>query len=372
MRILAVDVGTGTQDILLFDSERELENDYKLVMPSPTVVVAQRIREATRQRLPLVLRGVTMGGGPSHWAAMDHVRAGLPVYATPEAAQTFDDDLDAVRAMGIQVVSEDEAERVPGAAVVTLRDFWLEEILSALRLFGVGPELDRIAVAVFDHGAAPPGYSDRVFRFDFLKERLAAWESLAAFAFRREEIPARLTRLQSVAETVPATYPLLLMDTAPAAVLGALEDPRVGRRDEAIVVNVGNFHCLAFDLRGGHIAGLFEHHTGEVSPAQLETLIRRLGGGVLTNDEVFGTKGHGAVVFEGARRNGHLPLVAVVGPRRAMLRQTQLSVYEAVPHGDMMLAGCFGLLRAYAALDDQVRDAVERRMGPAPSPVATL
>ncbi len=40
MRILAVDVGTGTQDILLFDSSQLLENNPKLVMPSATARVA--------------------------------------------------------------------------------------------------------------------------------------------------------------------------------------------------------------------------------------------------------------------------------------------------------------------------------------------
>src|ERR1700694_853420 len=109
MQILTVDVGTGTQDVLLFDSERELENCFKLVLPSPTVAIADRIRAATAARKRLVLNGVTMGGGPSHWAAMDHLRAGLEVFATPDAARTFDDDLDAVREMGIQLVSDDEA-----------------------------------------------------------------------------------------------------------------------------------------------------------------------------------------------------------------------------------------------------------------------
>src|SRR5215211_1031535 len=109
MQVLTVDVGTGTQDILLFDSHREIENCFKLVLPSPTVVAADRIRNATAQRKRLVLRGVTMGGGPCHWAATDHVRAGLPTFATPEAARTFDDDLDAVDEMGIAVISDDEA-----------------------------------------------------------------------------------------------------------------------------------------------------------------------------------------------------------------------------------------------------------------------
>lgn len=34
MKILAIDVGTGTEDILLYDSEKEIENSMKLVIPS--------------------------------------------------------------------------------------------------------------------------------------------------------------------------------------------------------------------------------------------------------------------------------------------------------------------------------------------------
>src|SRR5437762_34778 len=166
MQILTVDVGTGTQDILLFDSEREIENCFKLVMPSPTVVVFDRIRAATAARRRLVLQGVTMGGGPSHWATMDHVRAGLEAFATPEAARTFDDDLDAVGEMGIQVVSDDQAMHLAdaGAERIFMRDLALSQILQTLAAFGVQVRLDGLAVAVFDHGAAPPGVSDRVFR----------------------------------------------------------------------------------------------------------------------------------------------------------------------------------------------------------------
>ena len=89
MRILAVDVGTGTQDILLFDSEREIENCFKLVMPSPTALVANRIRAATANRQSVVLSGVMMGGGPCAWAAEAHTKAQLPLYATPDAARTL-------------------------------------------------------------------------------------------------------------------------------------------------------------------------------------------------------------------------------------------------------------------------------------------
>src|SRR3954452_6678137 len=220
MRILTIDVGTGTQDILLFDAEQELENCVKMVMPSPTAVIARQIRMATERGTPLLLDGVTMGGGPSHWAAMDHLRAGHPVYATPDAARTFDDDLDGVAAMGITVVSEDEVAGLVGVERVTLRDLWVDEARTALRTFGADDRIDALAVAVFDHGAAPPGYSDRIFRFDYLAERVTRNGSgLSGFAFVRDDVPESMTRLQAVAATAPSDLPLLLMDTAPAAVL---------------------------------------------------------------------------------------------------------------------------------------------------------
>src|SRR5215471_20850388 len=153
MQILTVDVGTGTQDVFLYDSDRELENCFKLVLPSPTVVIADRIRAATAARSRLVLQGVTMGGGPCHWATMDHVRAGLEAYATPNAARTFDDDLQAVSEMGIHVISDDEAIKLVdgGAAHVFMRDLGLGQILQTLASFGVTVKLQALAVAAFDH-----------------------------------------------------------------------------------------------------------------------------------------------------------------------------------------------------------------------------
>ncbi|MFN8633148.1 MAG: DUF1786 domain-containing protein [Chloroflexota bacterium] len=368
MRILTIDVGTGTQDILVFDADRELENCVKMVMPSPTAVIAQRIRATTELGTPLLLDGVTMGGGPSHWAAMDHVRAGYPVYATPDAARTFDDDLEGVAGMGITVVSEDEAARLTGVERVTLRDLWIDEVRLALRTFGADDRFDALAVAVFDHGAAPPGYSDRIFRFDYLAERVRQSADLTVFAFPREAIPASLTRLRAVAASVDSAYPLLVMDTAPAAVLGALDDPTVARESAAIVANVGNFHCLAFRLEGGRIAGLFEHHTGELSKDELEMFLDRLIDGTITNQEVFDDMGHGALMFQppGRLPGPDGPFLAITGPRRGILDASRLRPYLAVPHGDMMLAGCFGLLRAYAAHDAAVAEAVTTRLGPRP------
>ncbi|MFN8523264.1 MAG: DUF1786 domain-containing protein [Chloroflexota bacterium] len=367
MRILAIDVGTGTQDILLFDSEQDIENCPQMIMPSPTAVVAGRVRAATARREPLLLTGVTMGGGPSHWATMDHIRSGLPVYATPVAAQTFDDDLEQIREMGIQVVSVDEAAGLTGVCHVEMRDLYVDAVQSALAAFGADPSFDALAVAVFDHGAAPPGYSDRKFRFDYLGERMARSRDVAALAFGRDDVPAEMTRLKAVGDCVDGNLPLLLMDTAPAAVLGALDDPNVGTASNAVAVNVGNFHCLAFRLEGGLVTGLFEHHTGELERTELERYVERLAAGTITNQEVFDDMGHGALLIgEPGALRGHR--VAVTGPRRGLLNESMLRPYAAVPHGDMMLAGCFGLLRGYAWRFPEGAEAIERRLGPRPRP----
>ena len=100
-----------------------------------------------------------MGGGPSHWATEAHIKSGLDVFATPEAAQSFNDDLDEVREMGIQVVSEDEALQLAGKTTqIELLDFDYQRIQTALNRFGVYlDDLAAVAVAVFDHGDAPPG-----------------------------------------------------------------------------------------------------------------------------------------------------------------------------------------------------------------------
>src|SRR5579859_2451542 len=152
MRILAADVGTGTQDILLFESGKTIENCFKMVMPSPTVIVAERIKRATERRQPILLTGVTMGGGPSHWAARDHALAGYAVAVTPQAGRTFDDDLTMVEQMGFEIIDEAEAERRKensGLVHIELQDFDARAIITALRGFDVDPLVDALAIAAF-------------------------------------------------------------------------------------------------------------------------------------------------------------------------------------------------------------------------------
>lgn len=371
MKILTVDVGTGTQDIFLYDSRIDIENGFKLIVPSPTMILHRRLKEATRLGEPVLLTGVTMGGGPSHWAAEDHAKAGYPVYATPEAARSFNDDLEAVAEMGVQVVSQEEAERLQHKTMtLELRDFDFDAIARALEPFDVSlDDLAAVGVAAFDHGNAPPDYSDRQFRFDYLDERIRSSRGkegahpLSAFAHRADEVPAIMTRLQAVVDSAQdVNAPLVVMDTAPAAVLGASFDPLVAQRERALIANVGNFHTLAFRLGPDGIEGVFEHHTGLIDLSKLEELLLALADGSLEHADVFDDHGHGALIYEPVP----LPLppnddgfgVAVTGPRRNLMRASTLQPYFAVPFGDMMMSGCFGLLASIADVMPELSEPV--------------
>jgi uncharacterized protein (DUF1786 family) len=384
MKILTVDVGTGTQDIFLYDSKLDIENGFKLVIPSPTMMIHNRIREATRLNASLLLTGKMMGGGPSAWAARDHAKAGLPTFATPAAAKTIDDELDKVEKMGIRIISEEEARssRWPGGEAVSrpflrldLKDFDFPLISETFARFGVSlTDLAAVCVAVFDHGDSPPGMSDRQFRFDYLDERIREENSLTAFAYIAGDIPPIMTRLQAVADSArDIDAPLLVMDTAPAAVLGATFDPQVASRQRKLVANIGNFHCLAFRLGEGGIEGVFEHHTGEVDLPKLESLLLRLADGTLTHQDVFDDMGHGALVYDTTPlelgKNGWD--VAVTGPRRSLfqtLKQTtvrgpsSIVPYFAVPFGDMMLSGNLGLLAAAADLLPDLTEPIRKSL----------
>ncbi len=351
-QILAIDIGTGTQDIFLLRPGLSPENGYKLVMPSPTMRIRAEIRDATRLGEALLLSGVTMGGGPCHWAAEAHLKAGFSLYATPEAARTFNDDLEWVQSeMGVQIVAEDEAEKLSRVRHIQLRDLDLDALHTALLAFDVELKPGGVAVAVFDHGAAPPEVSDRKFRFDFITRQLERSNQLTTFAFTADAIPQELTRMQAVRDSIESLdFPLMLMDTAPAAALGATLDPLADSLERKLIANIGNYHTLAFRLGPDGVEGVFEHHTGLLDQVSLERLLRELADGTISGEQIFRDQGHGAVILsKGEMQLQNDPTnVVITGPRRQLMAGSSLTPYFAAPVGDMMLSGCFGLLLAAA------------------------
>jgi len=150
------------------------------------------------------------------------------------------------------------------------------------------------------------------------------------------------------------------MDTAPAAVLGAMQDKTIRLKEKTLVANVGNFHTIAFRLNADGITGVFEHHTGMLDTDKLDRLLVKLSNGTLTHQEVFSDNGHGALILD--PESDHLSkedfLMAVTGPRWAMMKHSNLMPYFATPHGDMMMAGCYGLIEAASTLIPNYQDEI--------------
>ncbi len=365
MKILAIDIGTGTQDIFLYDPRLDIENGYKMVVPSPTLQVNRRLRQAARDGRSVVLTGCLMGGGPSTWGVDQLLKSGQTVYASPDAARSLNDDLAVVRQMGVTLVSDDEVAALPEQVQrITLRDFDFQAIARGFEQFGVPlDDLGAVAIGVFDHGNTPAGISDRQFRFDYLDRRIRTGnaaqtesalrnpaDALSCFAFLREDIPPVMTRLMAVADSAAGVdAPLVVMDTAPAAVWGASFDEKIRQCRHNILVNIGNMHTLAFRLGPQGVEGLFEHHTGFLDAATLDALVRRLADGTIKHTDVFEQHGHGALMYTDYPLTDDL-IVSVTGPRRGLMAGSALKPYFPAPFGDMMLAGCFGLLAAVGQL----------------------
>ena len=100
MKILAIDIGAGTQDILLFDSEKKIENCISLVLPTPSKFLAEKLKEIGGD---VYVSGDTIGGGSLSRAILRHLQKGYRVAMEESAAYSIRNDLDEVRSMGIEI-----------------------------------------------------------------------------------------------------------------------------------------------------------------------------------------------------------------------------------------------------------------------------
>ena len=303
MRILAIDMGTGTQDILLFDTEGPAENSLKMVMPSATEIAARRIRRATLVRRPLLLTGVTMGGGPCHWALEAHLKAGYAAYATPEAARTFDDDLEVVARMGVQRGQRGRGPPTGRRRARARCGTWTcRPSASRWPPSRWSPSSTAWPWAAWTTAPRRPATPTASSASTTCAASSRSSNDLRAFAYLPEEVPDYLTRARSMLSCVDFEAPTVFLDTGPAAALGALQDPRVAGADEQLVLNLGNMHTLAFHLRGTHIYSLYEHHTGLLEPHEIESLTEGLMAGTLRHEDVFDRHGHGVYYVPDAAR----------------------------------------------------------------------
>ncbi len=338
--VFAIDVGSGTQDILISD-DRLVKPALKIVMPAPTQLFAAKIRKS---RKDLFCDGYTMGGGALTGALMAHAEKHR-VVMTPDAARTVRDNPDQVRERGIEI---GDASDLKGPHLkLTLMDVDMTAYEAGLAMMNYTIPRDIVvAVAVQDHGVAPKGVSDREFRFDQIGKKVKKGATFKDFIITKK------TKIYSRASAVIQSLndqgynDVLVMDTKIAGIYGGL----YGEKLPAIVMDVGNGHTMAASIaEDGTIAGIFEHHTSSLTPKTLRDYLQKLTDGTLTNEEIFEDGGHGAYVKEPVKP---ISLIAT-GPRRAIALKTRLPIKFASPLDDVYMVGPVGMIRAYQTLQNK-------------------
>lgn len=338
MRILAIDVGTGTQDIMIYDSEKELENAIKLVLPSPHLYISQQIRETEND---IYFKGEIMGGGKIKNTILEHKEKGYDIVMNSTCARTIRDDLEQVKSFGIKISDEENDFR--DYSKITLGDINITKLAEFLLGYDLEFDFDKIAIAVQDHGYNE-NMGDRDFRFEKIREKVSQPISPLSFGFK-DEIPEYFTRMQAVRRQVKnegiEELPLV-MDTKFASIAGMCFDEVAKKLDSFIVIDIGNGHTTAASIENGKIQGVFEHHTSSLTGESLERYIKRLASGEITHEEVYNDFGHGAHVLNPISK---IEKVIVSGPKRELIEKTNLDWHHAAPGGDVMMTGTVGLVK---------------------------
>ncbi|MEQ8220699.1 MAG: DUF1786 family protein [Candidatus Eremiobacterota bacterium] len=332
--ILAIDIGAGTQDILIYEKDKYIENCVKMILPSYCSIISARIKEATKEGANIFLHGGIMGGHPLSSSVKKHIKAGHKVYSTAMAAKTFRDNPEEIKNWGIEIVPSN-----PGHCIeLELTDLNLDFLAASLAHYGITlPSL--VAIAVQDHGECING-SNRKFRFSHWKKFLDNGGNLSELIYR--EPPPYFTRMISIKNSLKCET--LFMDTGPAGIMGAFCDKKVEeyREKGLVIVNIGNQHVICSIVKGDRIFAILEHHSREMNEEKIVDVIKRFKERNITDEEVFEGRGHGVCFSADLREDTSDWPVIITGPKRQLASGGDY--YFAVPNGDMMLTGCFGLL----------------------------
>lgn len=340
---LAMDIGTGTKDVMHFSAHHTLENNVKMVVPTPALVMADRLEHHEGD---LRISGYTMGGGYLAKVLKRHRANGSRVVMEEMPAFTVRNNLEEIEAAGIEIV-----ERIEDPTH-TFDEIELPLYYDLLGRFGIDTDKIRIiGISAQDHGFNTSEESSRRNRFRYFLDHLAGDPSPRALIFTDTDLPDVFGRLFSGARCVKHfdhTLRAVLIDTSFSAILGCGLDPRVAAlRGPVLYINYGNGHTMACIMNGTRILSFFEHHTRilKTKPEAMGGFMKRLAEGTLSTDEVFDDDGNGCVTFEPIAYS-KLAGVVVTGPQRHLIEQSGLGPFvEAAPGGDMMMTGPLGLLR---------------------------
>ncbi len=375
-KILAIDIGMGTIDALLYDSSKNIENCIKFVMPTPSrryLKSLKKIKLSGKEKIWIY--GDTIGGGP-----LAHELIGIAeekraeVMVSETAGYTIRNDPDEVRGFGIKIIPEPDVMRHAkdpedaGSVFIDKKDIvisFIELELPFLRSFfeQAGEDMlsfDGICVCAQDHGVCKKEISDRKHRFEEFTKILngSRVPTPYSFCFKNGSVPDTFRRLKSLENKIKTylpSFPMIIMDSSPAALLGCFayadEYRELNKKKLAepyLMVNMGNNHAIFVVVKKERILAFYEHHSWvyDEDPAKLEKHIKRFCDGELPSDEIFEDEGNGSIYFDPPGFS-KIKNIIVTGPNRNIFRRTGLSVHYSAVGGDMMMSGPVGLVRGF-------------------------
>ena len=343
-RYLLVDIGAGTMDVLWYDdASRE---HFKAIVKSPVRTLAEKAASLPKD---VVVTGVEMGGGPVSVALKAKAQKNR-VLMTEKAAATIHHDPSRVRAFGIEIVGEKEAEEAVTAlayCALSLGDLEPDRLKRIVRGFGVPFQFDVVGVCAQDHGVPPGDRSHLDYRHDLFKAALDDTPFPHTLLYRDGDVPETLNRLRSIAasaRSLPAEE-IYVMDSGMAAMTGAPLDAMARGKRNVMVLDIATSHTLGAMMSDGELAAFFEYHTSDITPSRLERLLPRLADGRLEHPNVLEVGGHGAYTRKAVGFQA-VEIILATGPKRGMLRDMSLPIVFGAPGGDNMMTGTVGLLKA--------------------------
>jgi uncharacterized protein (DUF1786 family) len=343
-RFLIVDVGAGTLDLLYYDTETN--QHFKTVAKSPVKTLAEQAESVPGN---LLITGMEMGGGALSNVLKTRAKQGVVIMSASSAA-TINHDLEKVRSWGIKVVDHKEAEDLRQTGdyhTLTTGDLEVDRLEKITMALGVPFSFEVVGLCAQDHGRPPEGVSHLDYRHEIFKSRLDKSPFPHALLYRSDEVPVTLSRLGSMAKSAQElpTDEIYVMDSGMAAILGASMDPCARDKERILTLDVATSHTVGAGIEGEELTGFFEYHTSDITLERLETLMRQLADGTLQHEQILEEGGHGAYIRKAFGFKAADLLIAT-GPKRELVKNSQLHIQFGSPLGDNMMTGTVGVLES--------------------------
>ena len=353
MVILAIDVGKGTEDIMIYKPNQNIENAIQVVWPSSAQIMYQTL--LTTKKSPILIDGGIMGGEPWHKILYEKSKAPNTVFMTRIAAKSLKYNLKFVEEKGVNIVSQAELDEMDGLRLTTSDINW-DRINWLLKSNNIDhSQVDKILLACQDHGeSSDPNEKSKDFRMKAIYEKLDDNGQLSDLLVQGASIPEYLPRHKAIFEDAAKNFKgigkshIYIMDSSPAVILGAYR-----KQKQELIVNIGNGHTLAVVVESNLVKAIYETHTGGVEKNQFFADIDLLVKNSLSHEEAQKRGAHGVYIREKVTSNtlSDFYPFTLIGPNRSRIANQHS--FLAHPGGSMMMAGPIGLINALNKSDNK-------------------